>query len=261
MVLSMAVQVLHLPLDFEMRDDVRRLVIRLKETAGEFAKPLAATYFVRLWADWGRSGVEWRSLDLPFQGVEHPWEKEAIAHMIEEFCDWRGRTGELLKIFMETGLVQTFQRGDLYGLLLNSFWEFNAHLAPGFKTVQQKGGLAKAEKTRQYEAEKMAAQQQLVLEKQGALKLDEALKVSPEEEKRAIAFIMSMDRACGVRVRNSIQYSAPLLQLAVAIIRAYPREKIMLVERYLYKNERNPEVVKIPDLVIQKFDEVYRKSE
>lgn len=253
--------VLHLPLDFEMREDVRRLVQRLKPALGEAAKPMAAAYFVRLWCDWGRAGVQWRSLDVPFQGVEHPWAKEAIAHMLEEFCDWKGATGDLVKIFMETGMVQIFQRGDLYGLVLNGFWELNAHLSPDFKTTQQKGGMAKAEKSRQADAEKMAAQQQLILEKQGALALDEALKVSPEEQKRAIAFVMSMDRACGLPVRGSVQYSPELLQTAVRIIRAYKRENIVLVERYLHKHRNNPEVIKIPDRVIENFDEVYRKAE
>lgn len=252
---------LHLPLDFEMREDVRRLVQKLKPTAGDGARQLAAVYFIRLWCDWGRCGVRWRALDQPFQGVAHAWAEEPIAHILQDVCDWKGQAGDLMKLVMEAGIVQAIQDGDLWGLVLNDFWLLNAHFAPDFKTTQQKGGMAKAEKRRQLAAEEMATQQRTILERQGALSFSEEQKTSPEEQKKAIALIVRMDRACGQPVRSSSQYSAALLGMALLIIRTYKPDHITLVERYLVKHRDNHEVVKIPDRVIAGFDELFKRIE
>jgi hypothetical protein len=244
-----------------MRDDLRRLAQRLRPTHGESAKAMASLYFVRLWCDWGRAGVQWRPLDNAFGGHVHRWDKEPIAYILEEFCEWKGETGELVKLWMEVGMLTMVQRGDLWGMTLNDFWTCNVHLSPDYKTTQQRGGLAKAERRRQADVDDMAAQQQRLLEAQGALVFSEALKVSEEEEKRAIAFLMRMDRACGAPVRHTSEYNGELLTKAVGIIRTYKNESIVMVERYLHKNRDNVEVVKIPNRVVANFDAYFGKAE
>lgn len=253
--------VLHLPLDHELREDFRRLVQALKPIVGEAAKIHASCYFTRLWCDWGRCATEWRYLDMPYAGADHAWAKEPLAHMLEEFCEWKFETGSLIKLAVQSGVILLKQNGDIWGLVLNDFWKFNDHLSPDFKSQQQRGGMAKASKRRQAEAEAMAGQQLAVLEAQGQLKFDQEMKVSEDEQKRAVTFMMRMDRACCVPVRSSSQYSPNLLKQAVIIIRRYTNDQIAIVERYLYKNRGNPEVVKVADRVIAEFDAYFQRAE
>lgn len=140
----MQTAVLHLPLDFEMREDIRRLANRMrvlssenKLTTQEAAAPvaMATVYFVRLWSDWGRCGTDWRALKLPFAGDAHEWAKDDITFILEDFCGWKGAAGELVKLCVECGILLLHQRGDLWGLVLNDFWRYNEHLSPDFKSM------------------------------------------------------------------------------------------------------------------------------
>lgn len=247
---------LHLPLDYEMRADLRMLAIKL---GGDESKMWAAVYFARLWCDWGRNGVEWRALDTPFSGDDHQWDKDTLTHIVEDVCGWRGDKGGLMKAAVASGVMIMQKKGDLWGVCLNEFWRHNAHLDPDYVSIQKRGGHAKAQKFAARQLEEMAGQQSKIL--QGQLELPPSKAVTPDEQKRAIGLIMRMDRACGLPVRASSLYSNDLVLLAVEVVRRYGSQQIGLVEAYLQKNRENLEVVKVPDRVIAEFDNYYAKAE
>lgn len=251
---------LHLPLDFEMRADLRMLAMKFK--ALSLPKVWAVATFARVWSDWGREGVEWRPIDGPFAGDGHDWSKETLTFIIEEMCGWAETgqpAGELMKACLSAGVMVMVRRGDLWGVMLNEFWRSNAHLDPNFISIQKRGGLVKAAKFQQKQVDEMAGQQTKIL--QGQLELPVEVAASADEQKRAIGLVMRMDRACGLPVRASSQYTADLVVAAVKVIRRYGSQQVSLVETYLQKNRDNPEVVKVPDRIVVDFDAYYKKAE
>lgn len=261
-----------LPLDLEQRDDVRlfqKITLRHLSDAGETSgavraevkpdKALRTLYVVRLWMDYGKNQTEWRPLKNPVrEGVQIDWAAEDICHIIEEFCEWKGKTGELIAMFLESGILALAAHGDLNGLLLKDFSKYNPHLLPGYRSIQSQGGRALKAKRHASENATLAEQQHRLL--QGTMKLEPDLAASQEEEKKAILLVLRMFRACQLPVPSSEAYTKPLVTQAVNIIRKHDNNDITLVEIYLRDHIEDPGVVKIPERIIHNFGDYLKHA-
>lgn len=253
--------VLHIPIDFERREDVRRFC----RAIGDNDKALA--YLFRLWTDWATAGCEFRELPEPLPiksaetfGVNTDWPQIELAHIIEDFCGWSGPEGELVTKALRSGVIKAERRqrngGECWGLVLNDFWTFNAHFSKQYKTMQQKGGIAKGARHAANEAKSAANHQVTLIEgrgKQFALPLDAA--VTSEEIKKCVGLIMLMDRACDKPMRKSSEYSQnePLMNTALYVVRNYQQHDIEKVYEYVIANRDNPRLGKIPERILEQF--------
>jgi hypothetical protein len=247
---------LHIPVDFERREDVRRFC----RAIGDADKGLA--YLFRMWIDWATAGHEFRKIrDLPASG-DIAWDELELTYIIEDFCGWTGKTGELLGKAMASGVMR-LERRDLggfgsEGLVLDAFWQFNSHLSPTHKTMQQKGAIAKHARKAVDETHSAASHQVDLIEGRGrqfALPLD--AKVTSEETKNCVALIMVLDRACNKPLRKSLEYTQneSLMTSALHVVRKFSKEDIDAVHEYIIANRDNPRLGKIPERILERFGE------
>ena len=248
---------LHVPLDFEMRDDLRTLTRLL---APDPSAPVCA-YLFRLWLEWARAGVEWRPMARPeLPDSVEGWQADNLTHLIEGACGWSGESGRLIHLFVVVGTLRYAQRGDLGGLLLEDFAQHNPHLLPGYVSVQAKGGFAKAERQRAVMHLAAAAQQDAILRE----KTPELFSadVDEEERRRAIALVMGFDTACGRRLRSQREYEdePTLLREAVLVLRRTTPEDHVAVQRYLVRRRHMPDAQHDAAPVIRAFDDFLCKA-
>jgi hypothetical protein len=252
---------LHIPIDFELGDGVRRLALKVNSPD----RALAIAF--RLWSDWGRVAREWRPLDFASpEGSARNWDAEPLCHILEQYCQW-GRqpgepAGELIPACLSAGILTIQRRGDIEGLVLANFWRCNEHLSPDHKTMQQRGGRAKAAMARMREAENLAVQQVRLFEvHQGDLPLVSEGDASQEELKRATALVMRLDVACDLPQRHTNDFGGQLMKDALVVVRAYTFEDVDCVCRFLLRHADNPEIVREPALILPCFGDLLRKAQ
>ena len=248
--------VLRLPVDFELRDDLRTLVRLL---AADPTAPVCA-YLFRLWLEWARAGDEWRPMSQPeLPASAEGWQADNLTHLVEGACGWTGESGRLIHLFVVVGTLRHARHGDLGGLILVDFALYNPHLLPGFVSPQSKGGFIKAEKARMRGHLAAAGQQQQLLEQRGELFTAD---VDPGERRRAIALVMALDTACGRALRSGREYEddATLLRDAVAVLRRSTPDDHVAVQRYLVRRRHMPDAIRDAGPVIRAFDDFLRNS-
>lgn len=257
-------KLLSIPTEFKLTEAFRMFKHRLMML--DYNERDAFCFALSFWFDWAMAGVEFRQLHgkpLDVNNCDwdsYDWEGEDLTHIIESYCQWNGEIGGLLRVAIASGYVQVQQRNGVWGLVLKNFWAFNEHLSPEYKSIQQRGGLAKAEAMRKRKIEEEAEEQRKLFELQGILPFDEDSKPTKEEERLVYALVMRMDRACGERVRLGSSYSKELMDLALRVIRTYSADDISLVEVYLIEHREDVRVVKITDRILQNFSEYLEKA-
>lgn len=252
--------VLHLPLEFERREDVRRFHHMMSMFDNVDLYPF------RLWMDWATTASDFRPLKFTFANAEsYPWDKDELNFIIEDFCGFgpEKQPGELLKTAIASGLIRVEERDGVHGLVLNDFWRYNEHLSPAHKSIQQRGAIAMHAKRDVAEIRDAAARQVDIIADRGrqfALPLD--AKQTTEEVKRCVALVMMIDRACGRDMRKPEVYTKDetLMNTALQIVRRHSNEDVKAVYEYIIANRDNPRLGKIPDRILERFDEHLGKA-
>jgi len=242
------------PMGFARRADVRLLA--MKCGLGNFE---AASVAFHIWMEFAEAGMDWRPLRLPFEKPsKHDWAKEEVTFLIESAAEWKGEAGELIRFAGEAGLLKIEMRGDVAGLVLNGFAEFNEHLLPGYVSMQKRGGIAAGEARRRKQDGMAASQQRRILEaKDGELPLVIRGEATGAEVEAGIQLIMQIDRACGHEARRSGEYDEGLVALAVGVTRTYTGVQIEDALRTLAEGRENPMVIKRADFILDHFGEYF----
>lgn len=252
----MKLPLVHLPLDFEQRAEVRTLARIFRQHPERFTDPAAAAAIcvLRLWMDWGRVGRDWRPLQ--HGRVDRDWLKENLAHLIAECCQWTGDPGDLMAFLLEAGVLVLTECGDLDGLILTGFSDSNPHLLPGYESLHSKGARIMHEKRRAEEVAALALQQSSVLQQAGFELFPAEAMVTPEEQQKCIALVMGFDGVCARTLRTSAEYvaDAALMRDALRVLRGHTWEDIILVQRYIRGQRANPVVVKDTAAILRGFD-------
>ena len=217
--------------------------------------PLVAFH---IWMEFAEVGMDWRPLRLPFAGdpEAHDWGQEEVTFLIESAADWKGAPGHLIRAGIGAGLLKIEKRGDVAGLVLNGFAEFNEHLLPGYVSMQKRGGLAAGEARRRKADGPAARQQRQIIEaKTGELPLVIRGEATTPEVEAGIQLIMQIDRACGRGARLTSEYDDGLVTLAVGVTRTFTGEQIEDALVTLAGARENPAIIKRTDFVLEHFGE------
>ncbi len=252
---------LHIPFDFDRRD-VTRLFVRKLQALG-LSQPEALLCAYQVWTEWATASAEWRPLKLTMgdNPSDYLWGRDDLTHIIEGYCvGYKGEPGGLILAALESGFILIEQRSDVKGLVLAGFWNINVHLDPQYKTIQQRGGVARAQKQLHAESLKLGAQQSSLITEQTSLAL-EGNKPAKEEEKNLCALIIRLDRICGKPMRLSRDYSETLIRDALDVTRRFTHDQIRVVETYLLASRENPEVVKDPARILAEFPQHLKNAE
>jgi hypothetical protein len=159
-------------------------------------------------------------------------------------------------------LLKIEKRGDVAGLVLNGFAEFNEHLLPGYVSMQKKGGIAAGEARRRKADGPAARQQRQIIEaKTGELPLVIRGEATTPEVEAGIQLIMQIDRACGREVRRTSEYDDGLVTSAIGVTRAFTADQIEAVLLMLAAGRDNPMVIKRADFILDHFGEYLRSTQ
>src|SRR4051812_33069391 len=101
---------LHIPQDFEQRDEVRTLG-RLLAREGSGDGSLASLLCLRLWLDWARNGVDWRPLSSPLAASgNRDWSSENLVYLIEQYVLWGAKCGDFVNACLSAGVLHLVKR-------------------------------------------------------------------------------------------------------------------------------------------------------
>jgi hypothetical protein len=254
--------VLHIPIDFERRENVRRF----RRAQGN--NDLAIVMLFRMWVDWATAGSEIRKIrDLPAEG-EIKWDEQEITYIVEEFCGWGGKAGALIRSALDCGVLSVVKREFEPGksaeyLVLNDFWQFNQHFASSYKTIQQKGALARnVKRSAENIAESASRRVDIMADRGAQFALDLDSKPTTEEVKRCVTLIMLIDRACnrGLRDQREFTKNESLMNSALQVVRKYSQDDVNAVYKYIIEHRDNPRLGKIPERIIERFSEHLGKA-
>jgi hypothetical protein len=260
----MAAPVLHLPLDFERRESVRLFGRKLTEIPGGAAlSDRAPLYALRIWLDWAGAGAEFRSLRRALaDGVDVDWTKEDLTYVIEGAAGWLGAPGELIKAALEGGFLKLTRRGEGNELCLSldGFWPLNQHLSPDYMSIQRRGGHASVARRLAKEAELEAERRNELDEQQGRLPFGKET-VTANEKVDCYALVIRLYRVCGLTAPapDSEKFTESIMRDALWVVRKFSKDQILDVETYLLANRDNPEVVKVPEVIMRSFG-IYAES-
>lgn len=257
----------HIPVEFENLDAVRlfarKLQVQVARRNGDTKAValLAPLYAFRLWLDWALSGEEWRPLQHVVRDVRaHNWQEEDLTFVVEKYCQWEGAAGDLLRSALDSGLISMEERDGLMGLVLAEFWKHNEHLAPGYKSIQQRGGMALAAKRQAAKDEESARQRREIFERNGMLSFGDN-KPTEQEEEACFILVIRMDRACSRAMRSSVDHSKELMSSALEVIRRYTPDEVAAVERYLIASRDDKSVVKMTERILPKFGDYLNQAQ
>lgn len=107
----------------------------------------------------------------------------------------------------------------------------NKHLSKDFKSIQEKGGAARAFKLRERQAEMDAPKLNAMLQPglfivEGVGESGEKTAMAPDERNRCLTLIRLFDNVTGRRDRLNGEYSAGLIGTAYEVIKRFDREAI-----------------------------------
>ena len=173
---------------------------------------------------------------------EHPWEREA-----------------LIEAALDAGVLAVEYHGDVAGLAICGvfgFADLNAHLLPGYESMQQKGAKASQESRRRKDDFEGAKQQRRILEaREERLPIFESQAATTAEVDAALGLISGVDRACGHAARLAGEFTQTLVEAAVEVTRGFQPREIEEAMNCLIKGRDNPAIVKRTDFVLTHFTE------
>jgi hypothetical protein len=261
-----------IPLNFERRPEVRMLARRLGNGEGNDPHPhfmSGASQCVALalgiWMEFAIAGTRWRPLTMPMvdghagAASEHPWDREEVTFLIEGAAGWDGKPGALIQSALDAGILAVEYHGDVAGLTICGvfgFGDLNAHLLPGYESMQQKGAKASQESRRRKDDVAGAKQQRRILEaREERLPIFESQAATTAEVDAALALISGVDRACGHAARLAGEFTQTLVEAAVEVTRDFQPREIEEAMNCLIRGRDNPAIVKRTDFVLTHFAE------
>jgi hypothetical protein len=245
---------LHLPLHFERRETVR-LLARKIATINEAYAPAAFGLAValRIWNEWAATGKEFRLLKLPKNdNGQIDWSKEDMAFVIEDAAGLQiGDDGKLMQSALESGFISYEVREGVAGLILEGFWPLNEHLSPDFKSIQQRGGEARAAARFREESEKGARERKKIFDQQGILPFG-SQQTTANEQEHCYALYLRLHRVCGLDGSPPAEkFSEQTMLDALYVVRNYTPDQIVKIEEWILSSRDNPQVVKIPERILE----------
>lgn len=213
-------------------------------------KERAADFTVRIWLYFADQANDTVLLRNPIQtggdGKRRPDPHDPAIFVMEEACTWpKGEAGLMVNEMIFAGILEMKERDGFGSLKLKGFAEANAHLMPGYETIQTKGARKAGEKREREAMMRMAGQERQILTSQSILALDELpADTSPEAIDEAICFIMGIDRAGDQPLRKHAEYEKWMITSALQAMRSYLPGQINCLLRFLQIARIDPTVEK-----------------
>lgn len=249
-------QLLHIPMDFDRRETLRLLARKLSLFVDTpTATERAFVYGIRIWMEWGATGKQLRPLQQKYHGVpvDHAWDRENITFVLEDAARYPGEAGALVRELINVGFLIVSDHGEgRASLTLEGFWQYNEHLSPEFKTLQQRGGAARSAKREIDKLATAAGERRKIFESQGFLPFGSE-KPSEMEQEACYALFMRLHRECGLDLPKTEDFTESAMGLALGVIRKFTPDEISNVEQYIVDHAAETDFVKKPVRILETF--------
>lgn len=255
-------RLLHLPLDFDRRETIRLLLHKLSVSEPTpSAIDHAFLYALRIWMEWGATGKQLRPLLHRFEGdpVNHPWPMENITFVLEDAARWPGSPGDLIRECLIAGFLIVADHGNgKASLQLEGFWQYNEHLSPDFRTIQERGAAASNLKRALAKVAEAATERRKVFAAQGYLPFGDE-KPNEQEQDACYALFMRLYRECGLELPKAEDFDEHNMRNALAVIRKFTPDEISTVEQWILERAGEVDFVKNPSRILETFADLHAR--
>lgn len=247
---------LHIPLDFDRRETLRLLARKFSVTVDTpAASDRALVYALRIWMEWGATGKQLRPLQQKYHGdpATHPWDRENVAFVLEDAARYPGESGKLVRELLATGFLIVADHGEgKASLTLEGFWQLNEHLSPDFKTMQERGALARNAKRELEKLSTLAAERRKIFDAQGFLPFGSE-KPTEQEQEASYALFMRLHRECGLDLPKAEDFTEDNMSKALDVIRRFTPPEMATAEQWVIDHAGDVDFIKNPTRILEKF--------
>ncbi len=208
----------------------------------------------RIWADYSIGSSDRRRLSEPLDGGKVSCSDREVLIM-EEFCDWDGARGGLVRAAVDSGFLTLVEAGGGVDLVCTGFYPLNSKSA---LSMQQKGAYANAVSRANKKADKTSAEQMDIFERNG----HEVSKVelSDGQKREAIKLVQILGRVMRLKELASSDWRASLVEEASAVCGKYLVAEREMVFRWLMMHRADAEIPKRVDLILKNFADYMERA-
>lgn len=237
------------PTSFLERNTDRSFLIELG-VAG-VSKPEAKLILYRIWADYGTSGSDRR----PVNPGDLSNDRQVL--IIEQFCDWSGRRGDLVRMAIESGFLK-LESGDGGAVLVcDGFYPINSAWSSTGRSFQRRGAYSKVLKKQQEEAVEMVKRQEELFQRTAS---SHFTGMSAEERTAGRMLITGICRALGVNTPKDDVLDAGPMRMAVEIVKERDDAQVREVLLWMLSQRKSGTIpVDRIDAVLREWPEYVRK--
>ncbi len=218
-------------------------------------KKEASYYAYRLWADFNTGNSDRRKLDKQLDGgVPSAGDRNIL--ILEEFCDWAGKRGDLIADAVRSGFLEIdTDEADCCHLVCADFYPLNNRAG---MSMQRKGAFTQALSKASADAGKLAVDQMNLF---GATKhAVSEMQITDQVKQDAVDFVMVVCRVMRFDNLAATDWTTQLVLDAADIVSRYTDAERKNTFIWLMAHRADSDIPKRADLVIKNFDDYNAKA-
>jgi hypothetical protein len=231
------------PRSFLERPEDRRFLMELKHL--EAPEDSARLYLYRLWADYATGGSDRREITHPEAEIG----KDGAVRLLEDFCGWVGVSGDLVRAALAAGFLSIDSRDGKRALVCTGFFPINSAWCRDGKSMQKKGGLARAAQNQKRATERDAAARETLW-----LRRNDEFDVTPEQRGAALRFVMRLCRAVNLATPDDEALRAGPFRKAAEILDRADEATVERTLLWLISNRSEPDIPQRIDQLLRGWD-------
>lgn len=239
------------PVNFGRRDCDRLLSYAIQDA--DHTREEAFHFLWNIWMDFAMARTDRRNIGhLPVESSPH-------TRILEEYCGWKGRSGELVTLAIESGFMALEESEDTFWLVCTDFFPLNEELDVNRISAQKKGAYVRHARRAIKEGDAMAGDLFKIMEIRGQKGL---LDKFPEESRRhCVSIITSISRVLGLPSVTEGVLNDECLSMSYDIICHHDPDTIERVFMWLMANRAESSIPKREDLILRNFKSYIEKSQ
>lgn len=228
----------------------------MKLLAEEMSEDAARLALYLLWCDFANGGSDRRALRCEEDAPAGELAAEGQVALLEDFAGWTGGRGGFFRMAVEAGFLRMEPReGGGCDVVCHGFYPLNARLNRQGKSIQRMGGLARSVRSKQRDAEMLAARSLELWERRGD-QFD-----LPEEHRRdALRLILELARVMALDSPADEVLRTGLLRKAHECQRTTDAEERQRVLMWLLAHRDDADVPKDVGRLLAMWDDLCSKS-
>lgn len=236
------------PSSFLERPEDRSFLIELSFVS--IPKDTARLILYRIWADFATGGSDRRQIDA------ENLEQDRQVRVLENFCEWSGRAGELVRMAVGAGFL-TVERGESATMLVcKGFYPTNSAWNAKGRGFQKRGGLSRVLKVHGEKADGDVEE----LEKLWARTGNPFTDIDPEILLHATRLICRICRTLAIKNPTATELQSGIMRMAIELVQASDEAQIKETLLWLLSRRKEPDMPDRLDVILRAWPGYVEKA-